>query len=114
VELVKTLQLRAAMFGHSHCTKRAAKICSGLIAAVLLLQFYWVRELLFMEVVLALGFILVALIGALYGLGYVAVVGLRKVGCGLKAFGVLVSVRQRQRFAKTTVRGFADAKQEIS
>jgi len=32
-----------------------AKIGFGLIAAVLLLQFYYVRELVFMEAVVALG-----------------------------------------------------------
>ena len=56
MELVKTSRPLAAIFGPSLCTKRTAKICFGLIAAVFLLQFYYVRELVFMEAVVALGF----------------------------------------------------------
>ena len=80
MELVKTLRARAEVFGHSHCVKRIAKICFGLIAAVFLLQFYCVRELVFMEAVVALGFVVVALIGALYALGYIGALWLRKLG----------------------------------
>ena len=90
------------------------KIGFGLIAAVFLLQFYYVRELFFAEVLVALGFVVVALIGALYALGYIAALWLRKVGSGLKALGALVSVRHRQPFAKTTVTGLSDAKEEVS
>lgn len=114
MELVKTSQSLAAIFGHSLCTKRTAKICFGLIAAVFLLQFYYVRELVFMEAVLALGFVIVALIGALCALGYMAVLWLRKLGDGLKALGALVSVWHRQPFAKTTTIGFPEAKEEVS
>ncbi len=78
MELVKTSRLLAAIFGHSLCTKRTAKICFGLIAAVFLVQFYNVRELVFMEAVVALGFAVVVLIGALYALGYIAVAWLQK------------------------------------
>ena len=66
MELVKTSRPLATIFGRSFCTKRTAKIVFGLIAAVFLLQFYCVRELVFMEAVLALGFVVVALIVALY------------------------------------------------
>ena len=83
VKLVKTSLPLSAIFGHSLCTKRTAKIFVGLIAAVFLLQFYYVRELVFMEAVVALGFLVVALIGALYALGYIAVLWLRKLGSGL-------------------------------
>ena len=114
MELVKALRLRAAMFGHSRCAKRTAKICSGLIAAVFLLQFYYVRELLFMEVVVALGFVVVALVGAVCALGYIAALWLRKLGSGLKALGALVSVRHRQPFTKTTVTGLFQAEEEVS
>jgi phosphotransferase system glucose/maltose/N-acetylglucosamine-specific IIC component len=114
VELVKMLRAQVAIFGRSLCTKRMATIGFGLIAAVFLLQFYYVRELVFMEAVLALGFVVVALIGALYALGYVATLWLRKIGSGLKALGALVSVRHRQPFAKTTVTGLSDAKEEVS
>jgi threonine/homoserine/homoserine lactone efflux protein len=114
VELVKTSRPLAAIFGHSLCTKRTAKICFGLIAAVFLLQFYCVRELVFMEAVVALGFLVVALIGALYALGYIAALWLRKLGSGLDALGTLVSVRQRQPFAKTPVTGLTDPKEEVS
>jgi len=72
VKLVKTSRPLAAILGHPLCTKRTAKIGFGLTAAVFLLQFYYVRELVFMEAVLALGFVFVALIGALYALGYIA------------------------------------------
>ena len=114
MELVKTSRPLAAIFGHSLCTKRTAKICFGLIAAVFLLQFYYVRELVFMEAVLALGFVVVALIGAVYALGCIAVLWLGKLGSGLKALGALVSVRHRQPFAKTTTIGLSEAKEEVS
>ena len=114
MELVKTSRPLAAIFGHSLCTKRTAKICFGLIAAVFLLQFYYVRELVFMEAVVALGFLVVALIGALYALGYIAALWLRKLGSGLNALGTLVSVRHRQPFAKTPVTGLTDPKEEVS
>ena len=67
-----------------------------------------------MEAVLALGFVVVALIGAVYALGYIAALWLRKLGSGLKAFGALVSVRRRQPFAETTVIGLSEAKEEVS
>ena len=115
MELVKTLPARAAVFGHSHCVKRIARICFGLIAAVFLLQFYYVRELVFMEAVVALGFVVLALIGALYALGYIAALWLQRLGSGLKALGALVSVRRhRQPFAKTTVTVLSDPKEEVS
>ena len=110
---MKTLRARAEVFGHSHCVKRIAKICFGLIAAVFLLQFYCVRELVFIEAVVALGFVVVALIGALIALGYIAPLWLRKLGSGLKALGALVSVRHRQPFAETTVTGLSEAKEEV-
>jgi len=93
VELVKTSRWLAAIFGHSLCTKRTAKLLFGLLAAVFLLQFYCVRELVFMEAVVALGFVVVALIGAVYALGCIAVLWLGKLGSGLKALGALVSLR---------------------
>ena len=114
MELVKTSRPLAAIFGHSLCTKRTAKICFGLIAAVFLLQFYYVRELLFMEVVVALGFVVVALIGAVYALGCIAVSWLGKLGLRLKALAAFVSVRHRQPFAKTTTIGLSEAKEEVS
>ena len=89
-------------------------MCFGLIVAVFLLQLYYVRELVFMEAVLALGFVVVALIGALCALCYIAALWLRKLGSGLKVLGALVSVRHRQPFAKTTVTGFSEAKEEVS
>ena len=46
-----------------------------------------------MEAVVALGFAVLALIGALYALGYIAALWLRKLGSGLKALGAHVSVR---------------------
>jgi hypothetical protein len=113
VELVKTHRPLAAIFGYSLCTKRIAKICFGLIAAVFLLQFYYVRELVFMEAVLALGFVVVALIGTLYALGYIAALWLRKLGLGLKALRAKVSVRPRQPFAETTTIGLSKAKEEV-
>ena len=114
MELVKALRLRAAIFDRSPYIKRTAKICFGLIAAVFLLQFYCVRELLFMEVVVALGSAVVALIGAVCVLGYIAALWLRKLGSTLKALRALTSVRHRQPFAKTTVTGFSQAEGEVS
>ena len=111
---MKTSRSLARIFGHSLCTKRTAKIGCGLIAAVFLLQSYYVRELLFMEVVVALGFVVVALIGAVYALGCIAVLWLGKLGSGLKALGALVTVRHRQPFAKTTTIGLSEAKEEVS
>jgi hypothetical protein len=114
VELVKTSRPLATIFGHSLCTKTTAKIGCGLIAAVFLLQFYYVRELLFLEAILALGFIVVALIGAVYAIGCIAVLWLGKLGSVLKALGALVSVRDRQSFAKTTTTGLSETKEEVS
>jgi hypothetical protein len=113
VELVKTSRPLAAIFGQSLCTKRTAKICFGLIAAVFLLQFYYVRELVFMEAVVALGFVVVALIGGLYALGYIAALWLRKLGSRLKALGAHVSVRHRQPFVKTMTIGLSEAEEEV-
>ena len=95
MELEKTYRPLAAIFGRPLCTKRTAKIGFGLIAAVFLLQFYYVRELVFMETVVALEFVVVALIGALYAVGYLVDLWLRKLGSGLKALGAHVSVRHR-------------------
>ena len=67
-----------------------------------------------MEAVVALGFVAVALIGALIALGYIAALWLRKLGSGLKALGALVSVRHRQPFAETTVTGLSEANEEVS
>jgi hypothetical protein len=114
VELVKTLQPWAAIFGHSLCNKKTAKTCFGLIAAVFLLQFYYFRELVFMEAVVALGLVVVALIGAVYALGCIAVLWLWKLGSGLKALGALVSVRHRQPFAKSPTTGLSEANEEVS
>jgi len=114
VELVKMLRPRPAIFGRSPYIKRTAKICFGLMAAVFLLQFYYVRELLFAEVVVALGFMVVALIGAVCALGYIAALWLRKLGSGFKALGALVSARHRQPFAKTTTSGFSEVEEEVS
>jgi len=58
--------------------------------------------------------VVVALIGAAYAFGYIAVVWLWKLGSELKALGALVSARRRQPFAKTTVTGLSDAKEEVS
>ena len=113
MELVKTHRPLAAIFGHPLCKKRTAKICFGLISAVFLLQFYYVRELVFMEAVLALGFVVVALIGALYALGYIAALWLRRLGSELKALRAKVSVRHRQPFAETTTVGLSEAKEEV-
>ena len=82
VDLVKTSRPLATIFMHSLCNKRTAKIGCGLVAAVFLLQFYWVRELLLMEAVVTLGFVVVALIGAVYAVGCIAVLWLGKLGLG--------------------------------
>jgi phosphotransferase system glucose/maltose/N-acetylglucosamine-specific IIC component len=115
VELVKTLRLRlgAAIFGHSRI-ERTAKICAGLIAAVFLLQFYCVRELLFVEVVVALGFVVVALIVVVYALGCIAALWLRNLASRLKAIGVLVSTRHQQPFAETAATGLSEAEEGVS
>jgi phosphotransferase system glucose/maltose/N-acetylglucosamine-specific IIC component len=114
VEPLNASRPLAAILGHSLCTKRMANICFGLIAAVFLLQFYCVRELVFMEAVVALGFVVVALIGAACALGYIAALWLRKLGSGLKALGAHVSVRRYQPFAETTTIGLSEAKEEVS
>ena len=62
----------------------------------------------------ALGFVVVAVISALYALGYIAALWLRKLGSGLRALGALVSVRHRQPFAKTTTIALSEAKEEVS
>jgi hypothetical protein len=90
------------------------KIGFGLIAAVFLLQFYYVRELLFAEVLVALGFMVVALIGALCAVGYIAALWLRKLDSRLGALEAYVRVRQRQPFPNTTTIGLSEAKEEVS
>ena len=113
MELVKALRLRAAIFDRSPYIKRTAKIGFGLTAAVFL-QFYCVREPLFIEAVVALGFVVVALIGTLCALGYIAALWLRKLGFGLRALGALARVRHRQPFAKTTVTCLSQVEEEVS
>jgi hypothetical protein len=66
-----------------------------------------------MEAVVALGFAVLALIVALYALGHIAALWLRKLGSGQGSW------RPRQRktpaaFAKTTVTGLSEAKEEVS
>ena len=114
MKLVKTSRLLDVIFGHSLCTKRTAKICFALIAAVFLLQFYYVRELLFAEVVVALGFVVVALVGALYVLGCAGALWLQNVGSRLKTLAALVSKRHQQPLAKGRITGFSEAKEEAS
>lgn len=114
MKLVKTCRSLTAILGRAPYIKRTAKICFGLVAAVFLVQFYFVRELLFAEVVLALGFAVVALIGVVCALGYIGALWFRKLGSELKALGALVSVRHREPFAKTTVTGLSEAKEEVS
>ena len=113
MELVKALRLRAEIFDRSPYIKRTAKIGFGLTAAVFLLQFYCVRQLLFMEAVVALAFVAVALLGAVCALGYIAALWLRNLGSGLKALGALARVRHRQPFAKTTVTGLSQVEEEV-
>ena len=67
-----------------------------------------------MELVVALGFMVLALIGAAGALGYIAVLSLRKLGSGRKALGALPSVRSASPFSKTTVQGLSEAKEEVS
>jgi Flp pilus assembly protein protease CpaA len=89
------------------------KICASLTAAVFLLQFYCVRELLFAEAVVALGLVVVALMIAIYALGWMAAAGLPKLGSRLKALGALVSVRHQQPFAKARFTGLSRVKEEV-
>jgi hypothetical protein len=110
----KNVSIAGCNFWSFTLHRESAKIGFGLRAAVFLLQFYYVRELVFMEAVGALGFAVLALILALYVLGLIAALWLRKLGSGLKALGALVSVRHRQPFAKTTTIGLSEAKEEVS
>ena len=66
-----------------------------------------------MEAVVALGFVAVALIGAVYALGCMAVSWLGKIGSGLKALGALASVGHRQPFSKMTTIGLSESKQRV-
>jgi hypothetical protein len=91
-------------------TKRTAKIGFVVVAAILL-QFYWVRELVFAEAAFALVFVVVGLIAVVYAASWVAVLKLWKLGVGAL---VSVSVRQRQPFAKVTITGLSEAKEEVS
>lgn len=110
---MKTLRLGTAIFSHSRRNKRTAKICAGLIAAVVLLQSYCVRELLVAEAVVALGFVVVALMIAVYALGWMLAERLRKLGSRLKALGALVAARHQQPFTTTTPTGLSEVKEEI-
>jgi phosphotransferase system glucose/maltose/N-acetylglucosamine-specific IIC component len=111
---MKMLRLGAAIFGHSRCIRRTATICSALIAAVFLLKFYCVRELLFAEVVMALGFVVVALIFAVLPAGCAVGLWLQKTASRLKALDALASARHQQPFAKTTATGLSEANEEVS
>ena len=111
MDLVKTLRLRAADFDRSPYIKRTAKIGLGLIAAVFLFQFYYVRELLFMEAAVVLGFVVVALIGAVCVLGYMTALWLRKLG--LMALDTVLSARHQQPLPEATITGLSEAKEEV-
>ena len=111
MDLVKTLRLRAAVLGRSPHVKSTAKISLGLVAAVFLLQSYCVRELLFMEAAVVLGFVVVALIGAVCTLGYITALWLRKLG--LKALDTVVSARHRRPLSEATITGLSEAKEEV-
>lgn len=114
MKLVKLLRQRPGVFGRSPHVTRRTKISLGLITAVFLLQFYYIRELLSAEVVLlALGFVAVALIGAIYALGCIAALCLQKLGSGLKALGAFVSAKHQQPFTKATNRSLFEAKEEV-
>lgn len=79
---------------------------------MILLQFHWVRELVFAEAAFALVFVVVGLIAVAYAGGCVVLAKLWKLGVGAL---VSVSVRQRQPFAKaTTITGLSEAKEEVS
>ena len=110
---MKALRLGTAIFGHSRRNTRTAKICAGLIAAVVLLQSYCVRELLFAEAVVALGFVVVALMIALCALGWMLAAGLRKLSSRLKALGALVASRHQQPFTTATPTELSEVKEEI-
>jgi hypothetical protein len=68
--------------------------------------------LLFAEVAVAVGFLVVSLIGALCGLGYIAALWSRKLG--LKALGAAVSARHREPWSEATIAGLSEAKEEVS
>ena len=114
MELVNTLRLRAAMFGHLPVIKRMVKICFGVAAAAFMLQFYYVRELVFMEAVVLFGFVMVALIVGVLALVYIGVLWLRKIGSALQVVGALVSARHRAPFAAPTTTVPFEAKEEVS
>jgi hypothetical protein len=80
----------------------------------LLLQFYCVRELLFAEVVVALGFVVLALMIAVYALGWMVAAGLRKFASRLKALGALVTASHQQPIATTPPTRLSEAKEEVS
>ena len=110
VKTLRPLPARAVVSGHSLCSKRAAKICFGLLAAAFLLRFYYVRELLFAELALVVGFVIVALAAAVYTFACIAV---RKVGCEVKAVAAKVIETHRQPFARTAATSLYDAREEV-
>jgi hypothetical protein len=108
VELVKTLAVEPAIFRGSELIKGMAKICSGPIAAVFLLQSYYVRELLIMEVIVVLGFVSVALIVFVYALICIAALGL------VTGLGQLVLPFARHLgCVKSTTTRFPEAEEEV-
>jgi hypothetical protein len=78
---------------------------------MILLQFHWVRELVFAEAAFALVFVVVGLIAVVCAAGWFAVSRLWKLGVGAL---VSVSARRRQPFAKATITGLPEAKEEVS
>lgn len=114
VKFVKTSRSLTAIFGHPLWNKKTARICVCLIATVFLFQFYYVREMAIMEAVVTLGFLIVALIGAVYALCGIAVKCLADLGSKIDALGALVRVRHWQPSAKKAVTHFDDPKEEDS
>ena len=114
MELVNRLGMRAAIFRHLPFIKRTGQICLALAAAVFSLQFYCIRELVFMEAVVVLGFVILALIVAGLALVCLSVLWLGKIGSALKVARGFVIARHREPFTALTTTALFEVKEEIS
>ena len=107
---MKTFRPPVANLASSCWLKRTVKICFGLIGAAFLLQFYYVRELLFAEALVALVFFVMAVIGALWVVGCIAA---SSVQAGIKSVGARLRAQYTQPFANKTIVRLSEAQEEV-
>lgn len=112
--MLKTSRFLDGMFVRPRYPGRTAKRCFSFVAAVVFLRFYWIRELLFGEAVVALGFVVLALLDAVFAFAWMGVLRLWRLGSAGKNPVAQVSATRQPLFAKATVTSLPDPEEEIS